>query len=102
MILPLDQKTLAVAQTAACLWEAVLNGPGWEGDEHGGMCELREKVCRLAPYADKAWEIAHLVGYDAPFDWEFCPAFLSRCVDWETCTMKPDWPETAIKIGRDK
>jgi len=105
--LPHDLRMNGEAQdrafTAMCLWESILNGPAMDQlkPEDRGTGELREFVASLTYVADKAYQIALAVGYDDCFDWEFIPSFVSRCVNWATWELYDDWPEIALKIGRD-
>ena len=96
----LDHAT--VAENAACLWEAALDvnrvygaqgsparetAPDWaramlERWEYGGACEMRSDICKFAGAVERAFTVAQESGFGSPFDWEFCPWFISNCLDW--------------------
>ncbi|MFU1607363.1 hypothetical protein ACM25O_13340 [Sulfitobacter pontiacus] len=101
------------AEGAACLWEAVLDADptgdaradGWKGamrraGQSIGAAGLRSLCVRLAGDLESGWHVAAGAGFDSPFDWEFCPAFAARCVDWEAGRVVPDWLEHCRDIGR--
>ncbi len=86
-------------ETAACLWEAVLE---MESDTDGewsalisatraaiGTSALRLTVIGWTDAVDAAWQAAdgcEDMGrggeYDGPFDWEFVPGWIAANVDW--------------------
>jgi hypothetical protein len=110
----LDHST--VAENAMCLWEAYLDaGPvetpdtteGWLKSlrlwhESVGFAEARTHLSRFAVSVEKAFEEATAAGYGDPFDWEFCPWFLSACIDWtaSTPTLNPDYLKLSKAIGK--
>jgi hypothetical protein len=107
-----------LAENAACLWEAVLDVDPFPAPREGdspwvralrarrarradvGAAALRVEVAGLAEAVESAWKIASAHGYESPFDWEFCPAFIALCVDWEHGpTLDPRWREIARGLG---
>lgn len=80
-------------ETAACLWEAVLEilngGAGQKGlraqaqriRESMGTAELRSTVLRWVDLIDAEWA---KVGdeFSGPYDWEFVPDWIARNIDW--------------------
>jgi len=71
------------ARTAMAIWEAVLEDDIWpEFRADNGAAEAREVVLELTHAVDEGWKIAHAEGegFDAQFDCEFVPWFLSICV----------------------
>ncbi len=66
-----------------------------------GYAAMREiAVAWVAPCAE-AWITRDEHSFDSPFDWEFVPAFLKECVDWNAPnkpTLRPDWNELAHKF----
>lgn len=108
-----------VAENAACLWESVLDADpcadplpgfrrtdwGWRDHmraarERDGMAALRLRVIGYAEQAETGWKAAQAEGFDSPFDWEFCPAFVAACVDWENGGLVSDWLDRCREIGR--
>lgn len=102
-IAPLDlYDSGTVAENAACLWEAALDvnrvhgaqgspareaAPGWaramlERWDNRGACEMRSDICGFAGAVEQAFAVAQESGFGSPFDWEFCPWFISNCLDW--------------------
>lgn len=81
------------AEAAMCLWEAVLNAeiageaPWAEWREVEGTHALRHHVLTaLAPACSTDWMVWQAAGveqYFPAFDWDFCPAWLKRCVVWD-------------------
>lgn len=81
-----------LCEVACCLWEAV--------DSHAilgnvdaspeiiacrdsrGTGELRRFCCKIADKVEMAWQTVYPDLFDAPFDWEFCPHFVTECIDW--------------------
>ena len=75
-----------ITEAAVCLWEACLehNYKHYaEFRKKFGAPETRARVISFAEQCHQAWEIAHPDDFDAPFDWEWCPAFMVYCVDDE-------------------
>lgn len=80
-------------ETAACLWEAVLeilNGrAGQKGLRHQanrireqmGTSALRLTVLRWVELIDADWAKVK-DEYDQPFDWEFVPEWIAQHIDW--------------------
>lgn len=77
----------ASLETAACLWEAVLerrDDPDVNSAfERLGTSEVRSIVLRWVELLDAAWQKVEET-YDAPFDWEFVPQWISAHIDWTT------------------
>lgn len=77
----------ASLETAACLWEAVLDrrdNPNVNSAfERLGTSEVRSIVLRWVELVDAAWRKVEQT-YDAPFDWEFVPQWISTHIDWTT------------------
>lgn len=74
-----------ITDSALCIWEYCLD---YRPDncekfrELHGVAETRDRVQSFALHCHNAWEHAHAVlGFDAPFDWEWVPAWLQICVD---------------------
>ena len=71
--------------TAMCLWEHCLHEepPIYVSyRQNNGACETRDRVRDLAEHCHNAWEHAYEhLGFDAPFDWEWVPAWFDTCVD---------------------
>lgn len=80
-------------ETAACIWEAVLEilngGAGHKGlrvqaqriRENIGTAELRSVALRWTELVDAAWEKVK-DSYSGPFDWEFVPEWIAQNIDW--------------------
>lgn len=80
-------------ETAACIWEAVLDilngGAGQKGLRHEaqrireaiGTAELRVLVLRWVDLVDAEWAKVRDT-YDGPFDSEFVPDWIARNIDW--------------------
>ncbi|WP_454629567.1 hypothetical protein [Bradyrhizobium cenepequi] len=92
-----------IAEAALCLWEACLDAgnpewrKGWSDEtanaaalveqyrDGWGSFELRHLCIRLAPECERVWQGLNDSDRDQmQFDWEFCPAFVLFCLDWET------------------
>lgn len=76
-----------LTEAAACLWEAALEGLTvgtgvWDmaraEQERDGTSVFRMGIIGWAEDVHRAWEAAVRDGYDAPFDWDFVPAWLER------------------------
>lgn len=72
-------------ETAMCLWEAFLEFLSQQEPQACALTEIdgirhaRTVVMGWAHECDAAWEEARVNGTaDDPFDWEFCPNFLTR------------------------
>lgn len=88
-----QQYSAASLETAACLWEAVLElqngGRGHKGLRHQvaaarermGTSALRLTVLRWVDLVDAEWAKVKDT-YDQPFDWEFVPEWIARNIDW--------------------
>lgn len=81
-----DTYSAASLETAACLWEAVLEQRIRhplinDTFERMGTSELRLTVLRWTELVDAAWQRAK-DSYDRPFDWEFVPDWVARNIDW--------------------
>ena len=97
---------------AASLWESVLetratdSGPLVDSindsfAEHG-VAAMRQAIAEMSGAVHIAWQAAQSAGFDSPFDWEFCPAFVARCIDWQGVpTLHPDYMTTARAIGKE-
>lgn len=80
-------------ETAACLWEAVLeilnNGAGQKGlraqaqriREQMGTSALRLTVLRWVDLIDADWARVK-DDYDKLFDWDFVPEWIAANIDW--------------------
>lgn len=100
-----------IIDAALCLWEACLDH---EPDhynrfrEDNGAAETRDKMQVFAKPCHDAWEHAHTVlGFDDPFDWEWCPLWLQVCVDEDfdlvamDCTTQAQMVMERYTIKRD-
>ena len=102
-------------EAALCLWESYTGS-----DTHDratvyvdiaalrasvGTAELRTMFMdhTLLNAVDKGYEIAVDAGFCDPFDWEFCPSFLRRCVvvTGERLTLRPGWEYICTEIGKE-
>ena len=72
--------------TAMCLWEAALETPL---PKDLGAAEFRGRIRDLVPDCDETYNFALTLGYDRPFDWDFCPWFVKIC--GETQLRPDDW-----------
>ncbi|MCC5982611.1 MAG: hypothetical protein JJU26_12940 [Oceanicaulis sp.] len=101
-----------LCDSAMSLWEAVCTAlPGSQlailadtvRSTHGSAT-LRQSVGALARGCHIGWIAAHKGGngYDDAFDWEFCPWFLLECCSWDdnAVSLKPDWLDTCLALGR--
>lgn len=74
-----------ITSAAMCLWEYCLDyrPPACEAFRGlHGVCETRDRVQGFAKSCHESWEHAQAVlGFDAPFDWEWVPAWFDICVD---------------------
>lgn len=82
--------TESAVDAAMCLWEAYLDNiddPLWKKwRERWGTATLRGLVLDWGQPCSDDWDALQEVDEDAwdwPFDWEFCPAWLRACVDWD-------------------
>lgn len=86
--------TSDLIEAAACLWEAVLDlkarGAGKDDQpidrafDGTGWAQMRMSVIGWAEYVHRDWEEAQrLTGYDAPFDWDFCPDWIALNVTFD-------------------
>lgn len=111
-----DTYPAASLETAACLWEAVLE---MRDTRHAadqiaasraatiraafgriGTSAIRLTVLGWTDTVDAAWaEVRE--SYDAPFDWEFVPDWIAANVDWSTDypTLRPQ--SLAVDPPRD-
>lgn len=85
-------------EAAVCLWEACLENTFQHytrfRDQHGAA-ETRSRVITFAKQCEAAWKVAHeKLGFDDPFDWEWCPRFLRVAVS-EDFTLKFKYAEAA-------
>lgn len=107
-------------EAAACLWEAVQeaqgNGvttPGLESYlvqmraafRSQGVAAIRGAVVDSAMVAalETGYRAAVAEGFDSPFDWEFCPAFVRDCMEWDSAglpTLRADYLDRCKAIGR--
>lgn len=81
-------------EAALCLWEEIVtkdyHGPAeapWEPyRERHGTVTLRHDVMALAPTLLDHWDALTEEEREAliPYDWEFCPRWLTLALDWET------------------
>ena len=89
-----------IAMAAVCLWEVCLEEqflPYVDFRNIHGACETRDRVISFALTCELAWFYAqNNLGYDAPFDWDWCPRFLVACVDQEFELIYKD-PERAAR-----
>ncbi len=85
---------------AATLWEIALDMREYNEDVeyHFKMMGTSETRGAIANYQMvKAVLKAHRAvvkrGYEEPFDWHFCPIFMTVAVDWTgaTPTLRPDY-----------
>lgn len=70
------------------MWEVYLENSVSPFQEENGICATRT---RFVSITQAAAELFDELQFDDCFDWEFCPRFLHKCVDWETLTLKPDY-----------
>lgn len=78
-----NASTLCLMESAACLWEEFLERPEYkDANKHvsEGMAGHRSWCVNLTAEAELTWRLARALGFDDSFDWEFCPAFLSRII----------------------
>jgi hypothetical protein len=79
-------------EAALCLWEAVLESRNDAtidaAFERHGAWALRQAMMDMSHHCDDVWLALTDLGNDdrVSFDWEFCPAFIAHCVDWQHCT----------------
>lgn len=82
-----DTFPAASLETAACLWEAVLERRDdpliHSAFERLGTSSIRLTVLNWVQLVDAAWAKARDT-HDAPFDWEFVPQWISANIDWTT------------------
>jgi hypothetical protein len=96
--------TTLEVEAALCLWEAALDlrekckplAMIWDGV---GAFEMRHRVMALVTDAERIWVALGDAQDDIVFDWEFCPTFISDCVDWETGEVRDDATCLAIMRG---
>jgi hypothetical protein len=102
---------------AATLWESFLDNiaggslklsgdrnPYESTAEVHGYAATRAAVVGMAHSLESAWQAAQANGFEARFEWEFCPLFLESCValsgDGETLpTLRDGWDELALNIS---
>lgn len=102
-----------LSESAACLWESVLDPDSMTfaarvnatRNRHGASA-LRLAISDLAAVAHVGWTLAQRDGFDSPFDWEFCPAFVARALEWSEDgsalpMLRTDWRDIARQIGRE-
>ena len=99
----LDQGSFTYLQVEAslCLWEHYLEHidaryPDIDAlRERIGTVELRQQFMTVAILnaCSDGIALARENGFEDPFDWEFCPLFLSLCVTVEghRLTLRPGW-----------
>lgn len=118
---PYDRET--VLEAGACLWESVLmfraeNRGGKAGrvaddiDDSfavNGSSAVRAAIVSpdTVEKLESGYRAAVAEGFDSCFDWQFCPAFVADCLDWQTGAgglpmVKPDFMETCRAIGREE
>jgi hypothetical protein len=96
-----------ILEVALCLWEAFLESPTSYPElvalrEEVGVATLRLELTNEAVLdaCHKGWELVSNdgEGYDEPFDWEFCPQFLGRCVTVsnQSVVLRDDWNERLL------
>lgn len=68
-------------ETVACLWEAFLNNHSDNAERNGGYAECRQTVISFHEKCDHWHAYALTLGFDMPFDWEWCPFFLAQCIN---------------------
>ena len=87
-----------IIDAAVCLWEACLDNNFQHYArfrEDNGAAETRDRVVSFAKQCHDAWVIANeKLGFQDPFDWEWCPRFLRLCVD-DDFTLHFVFPEAA-------
>lgn len=86
-------KDITHRESACCLWEFVSDQTiiGIENPnpaivatlQNFGTCAVRLFCCEIAGAASQAWDSVHPDHFDMPFDWHFCPAFITECVEWD-------------------
>ena len=73
------------AEVATCIWEwcmdsvrdgGLIKGPVSRMLEKYGHCELRSRMCELAPFVEAFYRKAVQTGCNASFDWGFVPVFM--------------------------
>ncbi len=86
----IDDKTGQLIEAGACLWEAYLDktisvtalAAADEWRESQGTSSLRLMILNQAENCHNAWWALHKdARMDEPFDWEFCPQFLSNWIE---------------------
>lgn len=111
--------TEIMLKNAACLWEAVLeaNGNGVTNSKTpdyianmqaafrgNGFAAMRSAVVsvEMVTALETGYRAAVGEGFDSPFDWEFCPAFVRDCMTWGDGLpgLRPDYLDRCKAIGR--
>jgi hypothetical protein len=77
---------------ALCLWEYALSCKvekdlsvfNWMGGDSGGTAFARQICIELAKNCDRSYHIAHDLGYDDCFDWEFVPCWVREAMKLTT------------------
>ena len=89
----LDADTIDIAEAAACLWEAALElqnrpegAPLRQIREAEGTSALRLQIVSMADDCHRDWLAAGGHERDDSFDWDWCPAWLTR-------RIASTWPE---------
>lgn len=96
-----DLTPVEYAETAASLWEAVLELKDEDSDigrrvrdafAAHGTSDIRGSICSpsVIRACDATWRAARDRGFDEPFDWEFCPVFVRAGLDWD------GWPAPSV------
>lgn len=84
---------------ALCLWEySNLCREAGDDSVHDwlrggeGACAARQQCIELAKDCEKSWRIAHELGYDTSFDWEFVPRWVREAMHITTYSLlTPAW-----------
>jgi hypothetical protein len=103
-------------EAALCLWEVFIEGSAFEDIDAlratVGTPELRMLFMDpvILDAVDEGYKAAVGEGFCDPFDWEFCPSFLLRCVEVverrvtygkiRTLALRDGWMEICKEIGR--
>jgi hypothetical protein len=96
-------------ETAMSLWEAYLDSPLSypvinKLQEAVGTAELRSSFgdITILDACDNGFDILQTnKEYSDPYDWEFCPNFLSLCIEvtGNSLCLRDDWKEQCLSIS---
>lgn len=60
-----------------------------------GACAARQQCIELAKDCERSWRVAHELGYDTLFDWEFVPQWVRKAMNINELghDLTPGWIE---------